>query len=171
MWSVRNAYRAEMRSHERRSSKSLLAKGIMLGLVAVAPDVAGPIGARVVVGRDSRCTRGTLPEAAKRVLTAVPETVFVHVHDAAGGLVAVARGTVTGLARWHGISLLQTAPEHRRRGLARHVVRAMAQWAAQRGATRAYLQVEEGNADAIALYRRLGFSTHHTYLTRVAPPA
>jgi N-acetylglutamate synthase len=143
----------------------------MLGLVAVAPDVAGPIGARVVVGRDSRCTRGTLPEAAKRVLTAVPETVFVHVRDAAGGLVAVARGTVTGPARWHGISLLQTAPEHRRRGLAWHVVRAMAQWAAQRGATRAYLQVEEGNADAIALYRRLGFSTHHTYLTRVAPPA
>jgi hypothetical protein len=87
MWSVRNAYRAEMRSHERRSSKSLLAKGIILGLVAVAPDVAGPIGARVVVGRDSRCTRGTLPEAAKRVLTAVPETVFVHVRDAAGGLV------------------------------------------------------------------------------------
>jgi ribosomal protein S18 acetylase RimI-like enzyme len=115
--------------------------------------------------------KGKLPEAAKRVLTAVPETVFVRVHDAAGGLVAVARGTVTGPARWHGISLLQTAPEHRRRGLARHVMRAMAQWAAQRGATRAYLQVEEGNTDAIALYRRLGFSTHHTYLTRVAPPA
>jgi ribosomal protein S18 acetylase RimI-like enzyme len=115
--------------------------------------------------------KGKLPEAANRVLTAVPETVFVRVHDAAGGLVAVARGTVTGPARWHGISLLQTAPEHRRRGLARHVVRAMAQWAAQRGATRAYLQVEEGNTDAIALYRRLGFSTHHTYLTRVAPPA
>ena len=115
--------------------------------------------------------KGKLPEAAKRVLTAVPETVFVRVHDVAGGLVAVARGTVTGPARWHGISLLQTAPEHRRRGLARHVVRAMAQWAAQRGATRAYLQVEEGNTDAIALYRRLGFSTHHTYLTRVAPPA
>lgn len=115
--------------------------------------------------------KGALPEAAKRVLTAVPETVFVHVHDAAGGLVAVARGTVTGPSRWHGISLLQTVPEQRRRGLARHVVRAMAQWAAQRGATRAYLQVEEGNTAAIALYRRLGFSTHHTYLTRVAPPA
>jgi ribosomal protein S18 acetylase RimI-like enzyme len=78
---------------------------------------------------------------------------------------------VTGPSRWHGISLLQTVPEQRRRGLARHVVRAMAQWAAQRGATRAYLQVEEGNTAAIALYRRLGFSTHHTYLTRVAPPA
>ena len=115
--------------------------------------------------------KGELPAVAKQVLTAVPETVFGQVHDAAGGLVAVARGTVTGPLRWHGISLLQTTPEQRRRGLAGHVLRAMAQWAAQRGATRAYLQVEERNAAAIALYRRLGFSTHHTYLTRAAPPA
>jgi GNAT superfamily N-acetyltransferase len=113
--------------------------------------------------------KGTLPAAARRILTAVPETVFVHVHDAAGGLVAVARGTVTGPDRWHGISLLQTAPQLRRQGLAQHVLRALAQWAAQRGATRAYLQVEQRNAGAVALYQRLGFSTHHTYLTRVAP--
>src|SRR4030095_1297320 len=110
-----------------------------------------------------------LPDAAKHVLTAVPETVFAHVYDAAGGLVAVARGTVTGPARWHGVALVQTAPEHRRRGLARHVMRALAHWALRRGATRAYLQVEEGNTAAIAMYRRLGFTTHHTYLTRVAP--
>jgi N-acetylglutamate synthase len=113
--------------------------------------------------------KGTLPEAAKRVLTGVPETVFAHVRDGAGGLLAVARGTVTGPGRWHGISLLQTAPQERRRGLAGHVLRALAQWARQRGAARAYLQVEERNAGAVALYRRIGFSTHHTYLTRVEP--
>jgi GNAT superfamily N-acetyltransferase len=110
--------------------------------------------------------KGPLPVAARRVLTGVPETVFVHVHDAGGSLVGVARGTVTGPDRWHGISLVQTAPAVRRQGLGRHVLRAMAQWAAQRGATRAYLQVEERNAGAVALYQRLGFSTHHTYLTR-----
>jgi N-acetylglutamate synthase len=113
--------------------------------------------------------KGTLPDAARRVLTAVPETVFVHVRDAGGELIAVARGTVTGPDRWHGISLLQTAPQVRRQGLARYVLQAMAGWAAQRGATRAYLQVEERNAGAVALYRRLGFATHHTYLTRAAP--
>jgi N-acetylglutamate synthase len=53
--------------------------------------------------------------------------------------------------------------------LAQHVVRSMAQWAQQRGATRAYLQVEERNAAAVALYGGLGFRTHHTYLTRVQP--
>jgi GNAT superfamily N-acetyltransferase len=113
--------------------------------------------------------KGILPAAARRVLTAVPETVFAHVHDDAGDLIAVARGTVTGPARWHGVSLLQTAPDARRRGLAQHVLRAMAGWAAQHRAARAYLQVEERNTAAVGLYQRLGFSTHHTYLTREAP--
>ena len=113
--------------------------------------------------------KGTLPAAAKKVLTGVPETVFAQVHDRAGGLLAVARGTVTGPGRWHGISLLQTSPEARRQGLAQHVLRALAQWAQQGGSTRAYLQVEERNTAAVALYQRVGFTTHHTYLTRVEP--
>ena len=115
--------------------------------------------------------KGALPEAAVRVLTGVPGTVFASVRDGGGRLLAVARGTVTGADRWHGISLVQSAPDARRRGLAQHVVRAMAGWAARRGATRAYLQVEERNAPAINLYAGLGFTTHHTYLTRESPQA
>jgi len=46
----------------------------------------------------------------------------------------------------------------------------IAQWATQRGSSRAYLQVEERNTAAVALYGRLGFGTHHTYLTREAAP-
>ena len=113
--------------------------------------------------------KGTVPEAARRILTGVPETVFVHVHDVAGGLIAVARATVTGPDRWLGVSLLQTVPTVRRQGLAQHVLRAAALWATQHGSRRAYLQVEERNTAAVSLYQRLGFSTHHTYLTRAAP--
>jgi GNAT superfamily N-acetyltransferase len=105
-----------------------------------------------------------------RILTGVPESVFAHVHDADGSLIAVARGAVTGPDRWLGISLLQTAPAARRRGIAQQVVGGIAQWATQRGSTRAYLQVEERNTAAVTLYGRLGFGTHHTYLTREAPP-
>jgi GNAT superfamily N-acetyltransferase len=113
--------------------------------------------------------KGTLPPAATRILTGVPQLVFAHVHDADGELIAVARGAVTGPGRWLGISLLQTAPAARRRGIAQQVVGGLAQWATQRGSTRAYLQVEERNTAAVALYGRAGFTTHHTYLTREAP--
>ncbi|MFI5494916.1 GNAT family N-acetyltransferase [Actinoplanes sp. NPDC051859] len=113
--------------------------------------------------------KGTLPEPAKRVLTGVPVAVFAHVRDAEGDLLAVARGAVTGPDRWLGVALLQTAPAARRRGLGAHVMRALAGWALQHGSARAYLQVEERNTPAVELYRKLGFRTHHTYLTREAP--
>ncbi|MEU4164284.1 GNAT family N-acetyltransferase [Actinoplanes sp. NPDC026670] len=113
--------------------------------------------------------KGTLPAAALTILNSVPDRVFAHVRDTDGGLLAVARGAVTGPDRLLGVSLVQTAPAARRRGLGAHVVRALAHWASQRGANRAYLQVEERNTAAVALYGRLGFSTHHTYLTREAP--
>ncbi|MFC7527855.1 GNAT family N-acetyltransferase [Actinoplanes sp. GCM10030250] len=113
--------------------------------------------------------KGTLPGTALRILNGVPEKVFAAVRDADGDLLAVARGAVTGPDRWLGLSLVQTAPAARRRGLAQHVARAVAGWAAQRGATRAYLQVEERNTAAVTLYGRMGFTTHHTYLTREAP--
>lgn len=115
--------------------------------------------------------KGRLPAAAWHILTAVPDVVFASAQDEDGTLLAVARGAVTGPApgRWLGLSLVQTAPGARRRGLARHLTRAVAQWAVQRGAVRAYLQVEERNTAAVALYQGLGFSTHHTYLTREAP--
>ncbi|WP_041834426.1 GNAT family N-acetyltransferase [Actinoplanes sp. N902-109] len=113
--------------------------------------------------------KGTLPDSARRILTGVPDAVFAMVHDARGELLAVARGAVTGPDRWLGVSLVQTAPAARRRGVAAHVLRALCQWASQQGSARAYLQVEERNTAAVALYQKLGFQTHHTYLTRVAP--
>jgi GNAT superfamily N-acetyltransferase len=115
--------------------------------------------------------KGALPPTAVRILTGVPDAVFAHVHDADGSLIAVARGAVTGPDRWLGVSLLQTAPAARRRGIAQQVMGGLGQWATQRGSTRAYLQVEERNTAAVTLYGRLGFGTHHTYLTREAPLA
>jgi len=112
--------------------------------------------------------KGDLSAAARHVLTAVPQIRFAQVR-VDGRLVAVGRGTVTGAGRWLGLSLIEVAPEDRRRGLARQVVHALAAWGAAVGATNAFLQVEQGNAEAVPLYRALGFTTHHTYRTRTAP--
>ncbi|MGV9764106.1 GNAT family N-acetyltransferase [Micromonospora tulbaghiae] len=113
--------------------------------------------------------KGGLPDAARQVLTGTPRVRFAELRED-GRLLAVGRGTVTG-GRWLGVSLLETVPQARRRGLAAAVVRALAGWGAAEGATHAFLQVEQSNTGAVALYRGLGFTTHHTYLTRVAPAA
>ncbi|KAB1904441.1 GNAT family N-acetyltransferase [Micromonospora sp. AMSO1212t] len=112
--------------------------------------------------------KGGLPDAARQVLTGTPRVRFAELRED-GRLLAVGRGTVTGEGRWLGVSLLETVPQARRRGLAVAVVRALAGWGAGEGATHAFLQVEQSNTGAVALYRGLGFTTHHTYLTRVAP--
>ncbi|MBQ1033075.1 GNAT family N-acetyltransferase [Micromonospora sp. SD19] len=112
--------------------------------------------------------KGGLPEAARHVLSAVDQVRFAHVY-ADGTLVAIGRGTVTGQGRWLGLSLIEVLPVARRQGLARRVINELAGWGASGGATHAFLQVEQRNEAAVALYQRLGFVTHHTYLTRVAP--
>ncbi|MDO3684326.1 GNAT family N-acetyltransferase [Micromonospora sp. C28ISP2-4] len=114
--------------------------------------------------------KGGLPDAARQVLTGTPRVRFAELRED-GRLLAVGRGTVTGGGRWLGVSLLETVPQARRRGLAAAVVRALAGWGAAEGTTHAFLQVEQSNTGAVALYRGLGFTTHHTYLTRVAPAA
>ncbi|WP_320066383.1 GNAT family N-acetyltransferase [Micromonospora sp. RTGN7] len=112
--------------------------------------------------------KGSLPDAARHVLTAVDRIRFAQVY-ADGELIAIGRGTVTGQGRWLGVTLVEVLPHARRQGLATRVVCALADWGAALGATDAFLQVEQRNTPAVVLYRALGFTTHHTYLTRVAP--
>lgn len=64
---------------------------------------------------------------------------------------------------WVGLHGLEVRPERRRRGLGLALVAALLDWAAERGATTAYLQVHADNEPARALYEGLGFTTHHAY--------
>lgn len=113
--------------------------------------------------------KGGLPGAARHILTAVRQVRFAHVYDDRARLLAIGRGTVTGNGRWLGLALIEVVPDARRTGLAQQVVGALSRWAAEEGATRAFLQVEERNTAALSLYAGLAFTTHHSYLTRSAP--
>lgn len=109
----------------------------------------------------------SLPRAARHVLTAVANVRFAEVRREDGALVACARGAVSD--GWLHLGLVEVVPEVRRRGLARRVSQALAGWAAQIGATRAVLQVEEENEAGVGLYATMGFTTHHRYITYRAP--
>lgn len=100
--------------------------------------------------------RGPLPPVARHVLTAVPVLAFTGYSSNSMG-----RGTVT--RGWLGLFYIETAPDARRQGLARAAIGTLARWGAGEGARRAYLQVQDDNAPAIALYESLGFTTHHSY--------
>jgi ribosomal protein S18 acetylase RimI-like enzyme len=68
-----------------------------------------------------------------------------------------------------GLFDVATRESARRRGLARTVVSALLRWGREQGARRAYLQVEEGNEAAIALYGKYGFALAYRYWYRGRP--
>jgi RimJ/RimL family protein N-acetyltransferase len=75
----------------------------------------------------------------------------------------VACGTGTLTAGWVGINLMRTDATHRRNGHAERVLSALTRWAEGKGVSRLYLNVEEGNAAARALYAKAGFETAYEY--------
>ncbi|WP_433214874.1 GNAT family N-acetyltransferase [Dactylosporangium sp. CS-047395] len=111
--------------------------------------------------------KGELPESALHVLTAVRHVRFAHWYDEAGALLGTARGCVADDdSRWLGLSLIGVDESMRRRGLAQRMMAALAEWALTVGARDVYLQVEQRNTAAVALYERLGFTVDHAYSSR-----
>jgi N-acetylglutamate synthase len=107
-----------------------------------------------------------LPPVARRLLMSAPWQAFASVHED-GGPIAI--GRVAADAGWAGITAIETDERHRRRGLATAVTAALATLAVEHGATGLYLQVEDGNAAARAMYEGMGFAGHHRYHYRIAP--
>ena len=109
-----------------------------------------------------------LPDLGRRVLMSAPAQVFVSVRDGSR-TVAVARGASS--RGWTGVTAMLVAESHRRQGLGREVLGAIAGWALDRGDRSAYLQVADANPPARALYASAGFVAHHGYHYRLLPRA
>lgn len=109
-----------------------------------------------------------LPPVALRLLTSAPWQAFGSVRQD-GRTLAI--GRVAGSGGWAGLTAIEVDPAHRRQGLGTAVTASLAAAAVAYGARRLYLQVEDANAAARRLYRRIGFADHHGYHYRVAPVA
>ncbi|GAA1855026.1 GNAT family N-acetyltransferase [Actinomadura bangladeshensis] len=96
---------------------------------------------------------------AEKILTGVPAG-----YASLGG-VAVGRGVPQG--EWLGIYAMAVAPDARRRGLGRRVLRALLGWGREQGCESAYLVVVAGNAPARAMYASEGFAEAGGYHYRV----
>ena len=108
------------------------------------------------------------PPVSRRLLMSAPWQAFASVREA-GDTFAIGRVAVAG--NWAGLTAVEVHPGHRRRGLGAAVTAALAAAVAARGVSGLYLQVEDDNGAARALYRRVGFADHHGYHYRVAPAA
>lgn len=114
--------------------------------------------------------RGTpLPPVARDVLVNAEAPVFASVRTAPSPapLAAVARGVL--VDGWLCVTAVTVDEGSRRRGLATAVMAALGSWARRRGGHSCLLQVAGGNAPALSLYDRLGFSEHHRYHYRLGP--
>ncbi|MEU2761625.1 MULTISPECIES: GNAT family N-acetyltransferase [unclassified Streptomyces] len=96
-----------------------------------------------------------------RVLGSGPSVWFASVPGSGDAPDAIGRCVVDG--RWAGFMAVEVAPAQRRRGLATTVMTALARRALDEGASAAWLQVEEDNEGARALYDGMGFTGHHRY--------
>lgn len=132
--------------------------------LVMAGDLSGAAAAAEVTltARPSQSWRTINPrDIPDEVLTAVVdgEVAFGELSGTAVGRAAVTEapdGT-----RWAGLSTVHVAGDARRRGLARTLCSGLLDWARERGATRAYVQVVADNAHARALYESMGFGVHH----------
>ncbi|MET8325932.1 GNAT family N-acetyltransferase [Streptomyces sp. NPDC005181] len=98
-----------------------------------------------------------------KVLGSGPSVWFATVPGDAEGEAPAAIGRCVVDGRWAGFMAVEVGAAYRRRGLATAVMTALARQALDEGASAAWLQVEEDNEGARALYDRMGFVTHHLY--------
>jgi len=85
------------------------------------------------------------------------------------GGTGVACGASVVAGEWASVYVMRTSPSQRRNGHGRRVLAGIAAWAQCHGARRLFLQVDETNLPARALYREAGFRDAYRYLHYVAP--
>jgi ribosomal protein S18 acetylase RimI-like enzyme len=106
------------------------------------------------------------PPVIRQVLASAPDQAFASIRDE-NAVLAIARVSTAG--GWAGLTAVEVRQDHRRRGLGTAITSSACRFAEAVGLSKVFLQVETGNAAALALYERCGFRYSHRYHYRVAP--
>ena len=83
----------------------------------------------------------------------------------------VAAGRTANFEKWTVLSRLFVRPDYRGKGFGKELVIRLLEEARKAGATKALLQVDSKNANAIGLYKKLGFTLHHAFKYRLLEPS
>ena len=114
---------------------------------------------------------GTCSPVLRRIVPsmykAIPKKVIVCSVEIEGRMVASGLGICD--REYIGIYAIYVSPSCRRRHYARAICSTLLLEGSKQGASRAYLQVVEGNANAKSLYYDLGFTDFYTYWFRSKP--
>jgi ribosomal protein S18 acetylase RimI-like enzyme len=103
----------------------------------------------------------------KEILQAIPSTRFLASLADSGQIVACALGVLEGY--YFGLFDLFTDPQHRSKGYGTQLTSSLLDWAREKGAQHAYLQVMRSNAPARHLYTaKLGFEQVYRYWYRIS---
>lgn len=160
-----DAFRAQLLGAGYRASRPTVTQTAAAGDVAGVGDASR---ATLAGGFDEEAAAVFLGEgfdpvdAASRlaILGRAGDSTFASVR-VDGRVVAVGTGCCS--HGWCGVHGMRTLPRFRGAGCASAILAALAQEAGRRGVDRVFLQVEQGNARAQALYARAGFAPAWTY--------
>lgn len=103
----------------------------------------------------------------------IRKSIMTRVVQKKAYVVAIFKNKVVGVGfgvaerGWLGLFAISTLTQFRRKGIATAITRALAQWGLSKGATRAYLLVEQKNEPANDLYNHLGFKNLYCYWYRL----
>lgn len=111
--------------------------------------------------------RSSPREAVEAVLHGSPAQRFAVARGSHGDTLGIAR--LGASAGWGGLGAMWVHPGHRRQGVARTLLHALAREATASGCVSMHLQVEQASTSAITLYQKVGFATHHRYAYLTAP--
>ena len=128
-------------------------------------DISRFLGASLKVSGSDPSLRPGLSEIIGAIQPEVGLFAFEEAADPLAVLICVHDGDLAGLFE------IATEKSARNKGHGRNLILSALKWARLRGAREAWLQVEAGNAPALALYRSLGFEEVYRYHYRRPPGA